>query len=116
MIVAIALIAALGYAFTWLFALIGITLKEPEASYGVATIVMFLPLLASSAFVPISTLPAWLQPVARKQPVTTTINAVRALTSGHPVHHWLWQSLLWSAGILLVSATLAVRQYRRTGS
>jgi len=115
-IVAIALIAALGYAFTWLFALIGITLKEPEASYGVATIVMFLPLLASSAFVPISTLPGWLQPVAREQPVTVTISAVRALTSGHPVHHWLWQSLLWSTGILLVSATLAVRQYRRTGS
>ena len=115
-IVAIALIAALGYAFTWLFALIGITLKEPEASYGVATIVMFLPLLASSAFVPITTLPNWLQPVARAQPINVTINAVRALTSGRPVHHWPWQSLLWSAGILLLSATLAVRQYRKIGT
>ena len=76
---------------------------------------MFLPLLASSAFVPITTLPSWLQPVARAQPITVTINAVRALTSGRPVHHWIWQSLLWSAGILLLSATLAVRQYRRIG-
>jgi ABC-2 type transport system ATP-binding protein len=112
----IALIAVFGYAFTWLYAAIGILLKEPEASYGVATLVMFLPLLASSAFVPVATMPGWLQPAARVQPVTVTINAVRALMTGGPLHGWLWQSLIWCVAIGIGSAALAGRQYRRMSS
>ena len=115
-IVGIALIALAGYAFSWLYAAIGIAVTDPETAYGASTLTMFLLLFASSAFVPIDTMPGWLQPIARVQPVTVIINAVRALMGGGPTHHWLWQSLLWCGVILLASITIAVRQYRRIGS
>jgi ABC-2 type transport system ATP-binding protein len=114
-IVGIALIALAGYAFSWLYAAIGIAVTDPETAYGASTLTMFLLLFASSAFVPIDTMPGWLQPIARVQPVTVIINAVRALMGGGPTYHWLWQSLLWCGGILLASITIAVRQYRRIG-
>jgi ABC-2 type transport system permease protein/oleandomycin transport system permease protein len=61
-------------------------------------------------------MPSWLQPFARNQPVSVTINAVRALLGGAPVHDWVWQSLAWSAGILLVFFVIAVRLYRNITS
>lgn len=112
LIAAIALLILLGYALTWLYAAIGMALKNPEAAYAAGTVTLFLLLFSSSAFVPISTMPGWLQPIARAQPVTVTINAMRALTNGLPAQHWPWQSLAWSAAILLLSASSAILQYR----
>jgi ABC-2 type transport system ATP-binding protein len=109
---AIALLVLLGYALTWMYAAIGMALKSPEASYAAGTVTLFLLLFSSSAFVPIGTMPDWLQAIARVQPVTVTINAVRALTNGLPAHGWPWQSLAWSTAILLVSAGFAVLRYR----
>jgi hypothetical protein len=57
-------------------------------------------------------MPSWLQPFARHQPVSITINAARALLTGMPTHHWVWQSLLRSAGIFLVFFIIATRLYR----
>jgi ABC transporter DrrB family efflux protein len=111
-IAAIALLTLLGYALTWLYAAIGMALRNPEAAYAAGTVTLFLLLFSSSAFVPISTMPGWLQPIARAQPVTVTINAVRALTNGLPAQHWPWQSLAWSTAILLLSASSAILQYR----
>ena len=113
-VTAIALLVLLGYALTWMYAAIGMALENPEASYAAGTITLFLLLFSSSAFVPIQTMPHWLQPIARGQPVTVTINAVRALTNGLPTHGWIWQSLLWSSVILLLSASFAVVRYRNT--
>jgi ABC-2 type transport system permease protein/oleandomycin transport system permease protein len=67
---------------------------------------------ASSAFVPVKTMPGWLRAFANVQPVSVTIDAVRALVGGEPVEHWLWESLVWTAGMLIVFIILAVRQYR----
>lgn len=58
-------------------------------------------------------MPGWLQTFASVQPVSVTVNAVRALSEGHPTLHWFWQSLAWTAGVLLVFVPLSVRQYRR---
>jgi len=113
-VTAIALLALLGYALTWMYAAIGMALKNPEASYAAGTITLFLLLFSSSAFVPIDTMPEWLQPIARAQPVTVTINAVRALTNGLPAQNWIWQSVIWSTLILLLSAGFAVLRYRNT--
>jgi len=112
LIAALALLMLLGYALTWLYAAIGMALKDPEAADAAGTVTLFLLLFSSSAFVPISTMPGWLQPIARAQPVTVTINAVRALVNGLPAQHWPWQSLAWSAAILLLSASSAILQYR----
>jgi ABC transporter DrrB family efflux protein len=111
-IAAIALLILLGYALTWLYAAIGMALRNPEAAYAAGTVTLFLLLFSSSAFVPVSTMPGWLQPIARAQPVTVTINAVRALVNGLPAQHWPWHSLAWSAAILLLSASSAILQYR----
>jgi ABC-2 type transport system permease protein/oleandomycin transport system permease protein len=68
---------------------------------------------ASSAFVPVDTMPGWLQPFAEHQPVSVTASAVRALAIGGPTTSYVLQSLAWSVAILLVFAPIAVRRYRR---
>jgi ABC-type multidrug transport system permease subunit len=65
---------------------------------GMIDLPMFVLFFASSALVPVSTMPGWLQPFARNQPATVTINAVRALFEGGPVARDLWQSVLWCVG------------------
>ena len=90
----------------------GLAVKDPQTAQMAAILPMFILFFASSALVPVSTMPGWLQPFARHQPVSITINAVRALLQGEPTHHWVWQSLAWSVGILVVFFTIAVRLYR----
>jgi ABC-2 type transport system permease protein/oleandomycin transport system permease protein len=74
---------------------------------------MFVLFFASSALVPVATMPGWLQPFARNQPATVTINAVRALFEGGPVFHDLWQAVAWCAGILAVFFVMSLSLYRR---
>ena len=69
-------------------------------------------MFASNAIVPVATMPGWLQPFARNQPLSVTIAAVRALLEGGPPANWVWQSLAWSAGIFIVFFTIALRLYR----
>ena len=76
----------------------------------------------SSAYVPVDSMPGWLQPFAEHQPLTSMTNAVRSLVLGdpalagldHSIGHWVVLSLLWSAGLIAVFAPLAVARYRRT--
>ena len=70
-------------------------------------------MFASSAFVPVETMPGWLQAFADYQPVSVTASAVRALVIGGPTTSYVLQSLAWIAGIILVAAPIAVRRYRR---
>ena len=75
---------------------------------------MLAPLVfASSAFVPVSSMPGWLQAFARHQPVSVTVSAVRDLVLGTPAASDLLQALAWIAGIVIVFAPLAVWRYRR---
>jgi hypothetical protein len=69
-------------------------------------------MFASSAVVPVATMPGWLQPFARDQPFSVTVNVVRALLDGGPVAHWLWLSLAWSGGIIAAFFAIAVWRYR----
>jgi ABC-type multidrug transport system permease subunit len=77
----------------------------------------FLPIFplifASSVFVPVQTMPGWLQSFANVQPVSVTIDAIRGMMDGGQVQHWLWQSAVWIIGILVVVVPLAVREYRK---
>jgi ABC-2 type transport system permease protein/oleandomycin transport system permease protein len=68
---------------------------------------------ASSAFVPVSTMPGWLQPWAENQPVSVVVNTARALTIGGPTTELVIKSIAWIVGIILVFAPLAVRRYRK---
>ncbi|GAA4964918.1 hypothetical protein GCM10023238_35690 [Streptomyces heliomycini] len=75
---------------------------------------MLAPLVfASSAFVPVDTMPGWLQAFANHQPVSQTAEAVRTLVLGGPATTDVWQALVWDAGIVAVFAPLGVWFYRR---
>ncbi len=92
---------------------IGLAIKDQEAVQAFGLIWLFPLTFVSAAFVPISTMPDWLQAFALHQPVTLVINAMRAMALGGDIGTPLWQSLAWMAGILAVFAPLAVRAYRR---
>jgi ABC-2 type transport system permease protein/oleandomycin transport system permease protein len=111
--VAMLVVLAFGYAFSWVFAYVGMVVKEPETAQVAGFIPLFPLVFASSAFVPVATMPGWLQGFARVQPVSVTVNAVRALTEGGPIYHWLWQMVVWTGLILVVFVPLAVARYRR---
>jgi ABC transporter DrrB family efflux protein len=112
----IGLVLAAGYSFSWMYAAIGLAAKDPETAQSAGVLPFFILVFASSAIVPVSTMPGWLQPFARSQPVSVTINAVRALLEGGPVYHWLWQSILWCVVMTVVFFTVAVHLYRRITS
>lgn len=102
-------------AMSWLAAAIGLLARSPEGANGATFVLMFVP-YASSAFVPVATMPAWLQGFARHQPVTPVIETLRSLLLGTPVGSQAWVALAWCAGLLAVSVALAgVLFRRRTG-
>ena len=112
---AIGILLAFVLAVSWLAAAIGLIAKSPEAANGFTFVIMFLP-YASSAFVPVDTMPSWLQGFAQHQPVTPVIESLRGLLLGTPVGSNPWTALAWCAGILAISVAVAgVLFRRRTG-
>ncbi len=111
---AMLLVLLFGYSLCWVFATLGLFLRNPESAQAAAFPVMAPLVFASSAFVPVNTMPGWLQPFADHQPVSVTASAARALTLGTPATSDVLQCLAWVAGILLVFVPLAVWRYRRS--
>jgi ABC-2 type transport system permease protein/oleandomycin transport system permease protein len=107
------LVLMFGYVLSWVFAALGLAVGDPETAQAAAFPLMAPLVFASSAFVPVTSMPGWLQVFAAHQPVSVTASAVRALALGGPTTSYVLQSIAWSAGILLVFAPLAVRRYRR---
>jgi ABC transporter DrrB family efflux protein len=113
LIAAMLLVLLLGFALTWVFAAVGLLLGNPESAQAAAFPVMAPLVFASSAFVPVASMPGWLQPFADHQPVSVTASAARALILGTPATSDVLQTLGWVAGILLLFVPLAVWRYRR---
>src|SRR6266511_2199560 len=117
---AFGLLVVLGFAFEWLFITLGLFAGNAQAAQGMALLVFPLTFV-SSAYVPVQSMPGWLQAVAEHQPITVMVDAVRALTQGpaaeallgHGAGFYVVRSLLWAAGILAVFVPLAVARYRR---
>lgn len=76
---------------------------------------MFLLVFSSAAFVPLTTMPGWLQAIGAHQPVTALVNAERALILGGAAAHDVLSSLAWSTGLLVGFAAVATLVYQRTG-
>ncbi len=112
-IAGIALLLLLGYAFSWVFAFLGLAASSPEASNAYGFIVILPLTFASSAFVPVETMPSWLQTFAEVQPVTTMVDATRALFLGTPAGNDVWGAVVWAFAIILVFGWLSVWRYRR---
>lgn len=115
-LIAMALCLYFAMAFSWIAATIGLSVTSPEAAQTGGFIWLFPLTFASSAFVPVQTMPGWLQGFANANPITVTVNAARALTLGGPTDPVLYQALAWITGILLVFGPLAIRRYRRMSS
>jgi ABC transporter DrrB family efflux protein len=109
----ILLLLLFGYAFSWVFAFIGLTSSSPEASQSLGFIVIFPLTFVSSAFVPVDSMPAALRDFAEVNPFTTTVNAMRHLFLGAPAGNDVWAAVLWAIGIAAVFAVLAVTKYKR---
>ena len=110
---AISLVLLFGYAMSWIFATVGLAVKDPETAQAAAFPVLAPLVFASAAFVPVENMPGWLQPWARNQPVSVTVEAFRALTIGGPDVVARDQDGLWSVAIIAIFAPIAVRLYRK---
>lgn len=111
---AIGLAVAVGLAFSWIFALLGLLVRDPEAA-GIGGLLGVIPLIfTSSTFVPVETFPDWLQAFAEVNPITITVDAIRALTLGGPTAEVVGRALVWLGGILAVAIPAAVHRYRYT--
>ncbi len=95
-------------------AYIGLALRNEESVGSFGLIWLFPLTFVSSAFVPVQSMPGWLQAFANNQPVTIVIDEMRALAIGGPLTLHGWQSAVWLVGILAVFIPLAVRSYRRS--
>lgn len=102
-----------GYALSWVFAYVGMAVKDSETAQ-LASFAFIFPLtFASAAFVALETLPSWLQAFARNQPVTFVVESARHFALGVPDNGATWKALAWIAGLLIVFIPVALRQYKR---
>jgi ABC transporter DrrB family efflux protein len=113
-IAGIGLLLLFGYAFSWVFAFLGLLVSTPEAANSVGFIAVFPLTFISSAFVPVATMPAVLRAFANVNPFTIVVDAMRSLWIGVPAAgNYVWGAFAWSVVILAVFAPLAVMRYRR---
>jgi ABC-2 type transport system permease protein len=113
LIAAMLMVLFFSYALSWVSALLGLVAPNAETAQAMFFPIVAVLVFASAAFVPVSTMPGWLQAFASHQPVTAVINAVRALTLGGPTAHYVVVAILWIVGIVAVFAPLSIRRYRK---
>jgi ABC-2 type transport system permease protein len=117
---AFGLVIAFGFTFEWLFITMGLFAGNAQAAQGMGMIVFPFTFI-SSAYIPVKTMPAWLQVFAKHQPLTYMTDSVRALTLGpharallgHPSSYYVTRASVWALAIIAVSLPLAVAKYRR---
>lgn len=109
----VVLLLLFGYAFSWIFALLGLVVSSPEAANSLGFIAVFPLTFISSAFVPVESMPAALQWFADINPFTIVVNAMRSLWLGTPADHYVWGAFVWSLALIVIFAPLAVYRYRR---
>jgi ABC-2 type transport system permease protein/oleandomycin transport system permease protein len=114
------LLMGFSFAFSWVAALIGISVGSVEAAQSGGFIWLFPLTFASSVFVPVSTMPVWLRGFAEHNPVSVVANSMRGLFNVDPsltaadTRSAVIQSVAWIAAILLVFVPLSIARYRRT--
>jgi ABC-2 type transport system permease protein/oleandomycin transport system permease protein len=102
----------LGYAFSWIFALIGLYSSAPETANAIGFTLIFPLTFASSVFVPVESMPDGLRQFAEANPFTTISDAVRSLWLGTPANTDVWMSFVWCVVLIAIFAPLAVARYR----
>jgi ABC-2 type transport system permease protein len=115
-VLGIVLVLFLGYAFSWIFALVGLFSSSPETANAIGFTLIFPLTFASSVFVPADSMPDGLRQFAEANPFTTWSDAVRSLWLGTPPHTDVWMSFVWCFALTAVFAPLAVARYRKVAS
>jgi ABC-type multidrug transport system permease subunit len=108
------LVLLFGYAMSWVYAFIGLISSTPESASALITIIIFPLTFVSSVYVPTQSMPQVLEAIANANPITTVVDALRALWLGAPANTDVWVAPLWCVGIIVVFSTLATARYRRT--
>ena len=111
-IAGVGLLILFGYAFSWVFAFVGLLVSTPEAANSFGFIAVFPLTFISSVFVPPQFMPSALRAFANVNPFTIVVDAMRHLWIGQPAGNYVWGAVVWSIGIIAVFAPLAVRRYR----
>jgi ABC-2 type transport system permease protein len=106
------ILALFTLALTWIAAIPGLSAKTQDGAIAIAYPIHLLPLI-SSAFVPTASMPGPVRAFAENQPVTSIVEAIRALLSGQPVGNNIWVALAWCVGIMLVAYIFAMRAYKK---
>jgi ABC transporter DrrB family efflux protein len=109
----VAIIAAWGVALSWIFAFVALVVRGAESAQTAGFVILFPLVFASSVFVPVSTLPDWLQTIAKVSPVTLVANTARTFASTGGVPDSLGWSLAWIVGIVAVFIPLSIWRYRK---
>jgi ABC transporter DrrB family efflux protein len=112
----ILLLLLLGYAFSWIFALIGLYSSAPETANAIGFTLIFPLTFASSMFVPADSMPDGLRQFAEANPFTTITDALRSLWLDTPAHSDVWMSFVWCFVFIAVFAPLAVTRYRHVSA
>jgi ABC-2 type transport system permease protein len=115
-VLGIVLLLFLGYAFSWIFALIGLFSSSPETANSIGFTLIFPLTFASSVFVPAASMPDGLRQFAEANPFTTLSDAVRSLWLDTPANTDVWMSFIWCAVLTAVFAPLAVARYRKVAA
>jgi len=113
LLASMALVVYFGFALSWIFATLGLAVKDPETARAAAFPILSPLVFASVAFVTADSMPGWLQPWARNQPVSSVVLATRALVLGGPTAHYVFWALFWCTVVLVIFVPLGVRTYRR---
>lgn len=108
---AIASVVAFGHAFAWGYSVLALYVKSPESLQSAAWIPVFPLVFAASTFAPVENMPSWIQPVVEHQPVTVTVDAVRALLHDGELTSSLLQSTAWTGTLVAVFATWSIRRF-----
>jgi ABC-2 type transport system permease protein len=106
------ILALFTLALTWIAVIPGLTAKSVDGASAFSYPLIFLPFI-SSAFVPTASMPGPVRAFAENQPVTSIVDAIRALLSGQPVGNDIWVALTWCVGIMLVAYLFAMRVYKK---
>ena len=104
------------FASSWIFAVIGLSVSTPEAANGIGFTIIFPITFISSAFVPVESMPDGLQQVADANPVSTFVDAMRALWLDAPAGDSIWLSVVWAVALIAIFAPWAVSKYRRAAA
>ncbi len=106
------ILALFTLALTWVAAIAGLSAKSIDGATAFSYPLIFLPFI-SSAFVPTVSMPPIVRAFAENQPVTSIVDAIRALLSGQPVGNDIWVALAWCVGIMIVAYFFAMRAYKK---